>query len=40
MWFRSANDSKDQLPHLELTRDIAPRFNDRYGTVFPDRTHY
>nr|WP_240677003.1 tryptophan--tRNA ligase [Actinacidiphila soli] len=29
---------KDQLPHLELTRTIARRFNDRYGTgsaVFP-----
>lgn len=26
---------RDQLPHLELTRSIARRFNDRYGTVFP-----
>lgn len=26
---------KDQLPHLELTRAIARRFNDRYGTLFP-----
>jgi tryptophanyl-tRNA synthetase len=26
---------KDQLPHLELTRSIARRFNDRYGTLFP-----
>ncbi len=26
---------QDQLPHLELTRTIARRFNDRYGTVFP-----
>lgn len=26
---------KDQLPHLELTRSIARRFNDRYGEVFP-----
>lgn len=26
---------KDQLPHLELTRTIARRFNDRYGPVFP-----
>ena len=26
---------KDQLPHLELTRSIARRFNDRYGRVFP-----
>jgi tryptophanyl-tRNA synthetase len=25
---------KDQLPHLELTRTIARRFNDRYGPVF------
>ena len=25
---------KDQLPHLELTRSIARRFNDRYGPVF------
>lgn len=24
----------DQLPHLELTRTIARRFNDRYGEVF------
>ncbi|GLX01117.1 tryptophan--tRNA ligase [Microtetraspora sp. NBRC 16547] len=31
---------QDQLPHLELTRTIARRFNDRYGTggtpVFPE----
>ncbi|MYT30349.1 MULTISPECIES: tryptophan--tRNA ligase [unclassified Streptomyces] len=29
---------QDQLPHLELTRTVARRFNDRYGngsTVFP-----
>jgi tryptophanyl-tRNA synthetase len=26
---------KDQLPHLELTRSIARRFNERYGAVFP-----
>lgn len=25
---------KDQLPHLELTRSIARRFNERYGPVF------
>ncbi len=25
---------RDQLPHLELTRVIARRFNDRYGPVF------
>ncbi|GAA0232389.1 tryptophan--tRNA ligase [Cryptosporangium japonicum] len=26
---------QDQLPHLELTRTIARRFNDRYAPVFP-----
>ncbi|TWF95921.1 tryptophan--tRNA ligase [Saccharopolyspora dendranthemae] len=26
----------DQLPHLEVTRTIARRFNDRYGPVFPE----
>ena len=26
---------RDQLPHLELTRSIARRFNERYGAVFP-----
>lgn len=26
---------QDQLPHLEVTRTIARRFNDRYGRVFP-----
>ena len=26
---------QDQLPHLEITRLIARRFNDRYGVVFP-----
>lgn len=26
---------KDQLPHLELTRSIARRFNERYTPVFP-----
>jgi tryptophanyl-tRNA synthetase len=25
----------DQLPHIELTRAIARRFNERYGAVFP-----
>ncbi len=25
----------DQLPHVEITRVIARRFNERYGTVFP-----
>lgn len=29
---------KDQLPHLELTREIARRFNRLYGTVFPEPT--
>ncbi|MGE4170250.1 MAG: tryptophan--tRNA ligase [Candidatus Margulisiibacteriota bacterium] len=27
---------KDQLPHLELTREIARRFNHLYGAVFPE----
>ncbi len=27
---------RDQLPHLEQTRVIARRFNDRYGHVFPE----
>ncbi|MFG3286890.1 tryptophan--tRNA ligase [Streptomyces sp. NPDC048111] len=27
---------KDQEPHLELTRTIARRFNERYGPVFPE----
>lgn len=27
---------KDQLPHLEQTRVIARRFNERYGAVFPE----
>ena len=27
---------KDQLPHIEQTRQIARRFNDRYGHVFPE----
>ncbi|RKS71212.1 tryptophanyl-tRNA synthetase [Actinomadura pelletieri DSM 43383] len=26
---------RDQLPHQEITRTIARRFNDRYGAVFP-----
>ena len=26
---------KDQLPHIQITRDIAERFNARYGEVFP-----
>ena len=27
---------EDQLPHLELTREIARRFNNFYGDVFPE----
>ncbi|MFD9795966.1 tryptophan--tRNA ligase [Streptomyces sp. NPDC059070] len=27
---------QDQAPHLEVTRTIARRFNDRYGHVFPE----
>ena len=27
---------KDNLPHVEMTRTIARRFNDRYGHVFPE----
>jgi tryptophanyl-tRNA synthetase len=27
---------RDQLPHVELTRLIARRFNQRYATVFPE----
>ncbi len=27
---------KDQLPHIELTREIARRFNNFYGEVFPE----
>jgi tryptophanyl-tRNA synthetase len=27
---------KDQLPHLELTRTLARRFNQRFGMVFPE----
>ena len=26
----------DQLPHLEITREIGRRFNHLYGSVFPD----
>lgn len=26
---------RDQLPHLEVTRTVARRFNERYGPVFP-----
>ncbi|MDR2727200.1 MAG: tryptophan--tRNA ligase [Deltaproteobacteria bacterium] len=27
---------QDQLPHLELTREIARRFNHFYGSIFPE----
>ncbi|MFJ6464851.1 tryptophan--tRNA ligase [Streptomyces sp. NPDC091387] len=27
---------RDQLPHLEVARTVARRFNERYGTVFPE----
>lgn len=27
---------EDQLPHLEITREIARRFNAQYGPVFPE----
>jgi len=27
---------EDQVQHIELTRDIARRFNDRFGKVFPE----
>jgi len=27
---------QDQVPHVELTRDIARRFNNYYGSVFPE----
>ena len=27
---------RDQLPHIELTRTIARKFNNRYGKVFPE----
>ncbi|MCX4963530.1 tryptophan--tRNA ligase [Streptomyces sp. NBC_00654] len=27
---------QDQLPHLETTRTVARRFNERYGAVFPE----
>lgn len=27
---------KDQLPHIEATRLVARRFNERYGKVFPE----
>jgi len=30
---------QDQLPHLELTREICRRFNNLYGKVFPEPAH-
>lgn len=26
---------KDQIPHIEFTHDVARRFNNRYGAIFP-----
>jgi tryptophanyl-tRNA synthetase len=31
---------KDQLPHLELTREVGRRFNSLYKTVFPEPKEY
>ncbi len=31
---------KDQLPHLELTREVGRRFNSLYTSVFPDPKEY
>lgn len=31
---------KDQLPHLELTREIGRRFNNLYSPVFPEPKEY
>ena len=30
---------KDQVQHIEMTRDIAAKFNGRFGEVFPIPTH-
>ncbi len=30
---------QDQLPHVELTREICRRFNNLYGNVFPEPVH-
>ncbi|WP_204305157.1 tryptophan--tRNA ligase [Desulfurobacterium thermolithotrophum] len=30
----------DQIPHLELTREIARRFNNLYGRIFPEPRPY
>lgn len=30
---------EDQLPHLELTREIARRFNNFYGDILPEPAH-
>ncbi len=27
---------EDQVPHIEITREITRRFNNQYGTVFPE----
>lgn len=29
---------EDQVPHVEISREIARRFNNQYGTVFPEPT--
>lgn len=31
---------KDQLPHLEMTREVGRRFNSLYTTVFPEPKEY
>jgi tryptophanyl-tRNA synthetase len=31
---------KDQLPHIELTRDVARKFNRLFGEVFPEPQAY
>jgi len=31
---------KDQLPHIELTREVARRFNQMFGKIFPEPQAY
>ncbi|MFZ5366072.1 MAG: tryptophan--tRNA ligase [Patescibacteria group bacterium] len=31
---------KDQLPHIELTREVAKRFNQMFGKIFPEPQAY
>ena len=31
---------KDQLPHIELTREVARKFNQRFGELFPEPQAY